>query len=579
MKAQQRGAFWGLLWLLLALATWRPATAGEWPAPVILLERASAVSLDGRSLYWVDQRARSQSDIQTIEAEAASLPWAVRERGQQYDIDGRTLWVHFEAEVRTGNTPWFLEIAASGVDRAVLYHRDARGQWVSQEAGNSRAVSDWPLPGRFPTFQLAPSTGQPAPYWLRIEHDRVHFAAPLNLHSQATLAESREMEQFLLGAYFGLLLLIAAVSIANAIAHRDSYFAAYALYLLALAAWQAAYLGVGAQFLWNNWLEWNQVATFLLPGLSSVAGLLFVRTVTEPARFSATLDRLVIAVLLLQLGMVAADHLLATRGTYTGMMFINLLILALIVLLIGQVWLRGDDPHARLIALGFLPVLVMALFPLARALNLMPGGLLTHYGLSIGSALAAPILFYALSLRSDRRREAQVRARALASTDPLTGLTHSRILLLRLESALLRARQQPQPCAVLGIWVANQGAIAAEHGREIAERALVLAASRLRAAVSDIDVASRVGEHQFAILLEGPVTQEQAQSCATRLVASGLRASDVLPGGVSPRFHVAVALLPPASDALTALEILQRVMAAAGELQFDSRRAIRTLNL
>ena len=40
--------------------------------------------------------------------------------------------------------------------------------------------------------------------------------------------------------------------------------------------------------------------------------------------------------------------------------------LLVIVALIALVWTKGDDPNVQLIALGFLPVLVMALFPLAR---------------------------------------------------------------------------------------------------------------------------------------------------------------------------------------------------------------------
>ena len=58
----------------------------------------------------------------------------------------------------------------------------------------------------------------------------------------------------------------------------------------------------------------------------------------------------------------------------------------------------------------------MALFPIARGMNLIPISALTRYGLSIGAALEMPILFYALSLRGSRRREAQVRAAALLIT-------------------------------------------------------------------------------------------------------------------------------------------------------------------
>jgi hypothetical protein len=147
--------------------------------------------------------------------------------------------------------------------------------------------------------------------------------------------------------------------------------------------------------------------------------------VTEPARFSRRLDLAVWALIGLLLAAVALDTVMQSRPTFGAVMLLTVAALALIMVLIGMVWAQGDDPAIRVIALGFLPVAVMALFPLARGLNLIPTSGLTRYGLTIGAALEMPILFYALSLRGTRRREAQVRASALSRTDPLTGLAHS----------------------------------------------------------------------------------------------------------------------------------------------------------
>jgi len=560
-----------LLWMLVLQAV--PAAAQ--PAPVTLSIDQAPVSLDGHSRYWIDDSA--ELDVAQVEARADSLPWALPEPGRQYAIDGRVLWFQFEVQSPGQNSHWFLELASSGLDRTVLYYRDpVSGQWITQEAGDSKAVSDWPLPGRFPTFELASTASRPVLYWLRIEHARVHYAAPMAIYSQSGLAASREREQLLLGAYFGLALLMGLVGAANAVAYRDRGFAAYALYVLALAAGQAAYLGLGAQYLWDPWLEWNRLSTFVLPALSSAAGLWFVRVVTDPGRYSAQLDRFVRALIAAQLLMTAVDSVLVTRTSLTLLMLQTVALLALVVGLIALVWLRGDDPSIRLIALGFLPVVLMALFPLARGFHLIPNGFFTRYGLSLGAALEIPILFYAMSLRGNRRREAQARARALARTDPLTGLTHSRILLLRLESALLRARRQGHACALLGVRLANFPEIAASAGREIAERALILAAARLRHVISDIDVASRVGEHQFALMLEGPATPDQALACATHVVARGLRESELLPGGVTLKFHVAVAMLPDASR--NGHDSLQWLQAATHEMAQEPRKSIRAVN-
>jgi len=558
-------------WLLCALLA--GAWAQDQPAPIVLSEHAPTMSLDGRSVFWIDAQRYETPD--SLEAGTAGAEWTVRSGNRHYNIDNKALWLRFDATVQD-RAPWFLELASSGLDRAQLFYRGRDGRWVVQEAGDSRAVSQWPVPGRFPTFMIASADAGTVRYWLRVEHARVNFATPVSLYSQATIIAAREREQFLLGAYFGLAALIMVVSIANAVVFRDRNFAGYALYVGALSAGQLAYLGVGAQHVWDSLLRWNALSTFLLPGISSAVGLWFVRTVTEPARFSRRLDVAVWVMIAALLLSAVVDAVVSSRASYAVEMVLIVVSLAVVAVLIGLVWAQGDDPHIRVIALGFLPVGLMALFPLARGLNLIPSGFLTRYGLSIGAALEMPILFYALALRGTRRREAQVRASALSHTDPLTGLAHMRSLLARLEGALARAGTQGHRCALLVVRLANHDTIVAQHGKDTGDRAMVLSASRLRRSITDVDLAARVGDQHFALLLEGPTTDVTAQACATRVVASGLRESEVLPMGVTLRFHVAAAMLP--DSARDAVSCLQWLTTLVDDMPADTRKSIRSAN-
>lgn len=557
----------------LLLWCWLPVSQAWAQQPLVLTEGAGQVELDGRVEYW--EEPGQALTVDQVEAAAGSLPWQVRSPGHQHRLDGKALWLRFTAEVRdTGS--WYLTVGSSGIDRVQLFYRAPDGRWVVQEAGDSRPVSVWPVPGRVPTFELNARPGEPVTYWMRVEHERVDFAAALKLLSQVQLLAAREGEQFLLGAYFGLSALLALVAIANAIVHRDRYFGAYAVYLVVFSAGQAAYLGVGSQHLWDSWLWWNAASTFLLPGLSASAALWFVQVVTEPARFSRALNVTVSAFIAVLLFIAAIDVVFPSRGLLLARLVLTGLSLVFVVLLIGLVWTKADDPDIRIIALGFVPVVVMALFPIARGLGLIPNSIFTRYGLAIGAALEMPILFYALSLRGSRRREAQLRASALPRTDALTGLADRRSLLQRLEAALTRARNQKHPCALLLAKLANQDAIASAHGREMVDRALVVVASHLRRAATDIDLAARAGDRYFALLVEGPTTPDVALDRAQQLVASGLRQARALPPGLTLRLQVVVAMLPDQQP--DAEGALQWVQSALDLVRPESRKQIRSLN-
>jgi two-component system, sensor histidine kinase LadS len=124
--------------------------------------------------------------------------------------------------------------------------------------------------------------------------------------------------------------------------------------------------------------------------------------------------------------------------------------------------------------------------------------------------------------------------------------------------------------------ISNFDAILAEHGRETADAALVVAASLLRNAITDVDLAARVGDHEFALLLDGPTTTENAMSRAQQVVAGGLRSSDALPAGTTLKFFVSVALLPDKD--LDASGSMKWLLDAVGTMSPGSRKLIRVLN-
>lgn len=540
---------------------------------IVLDAREGNVPLSGRARVWIEPG--QGNTIDEIAAAGDALGWQPLDAARQYRLDGSALWVRFDVQ-RRDTSRWYVAVGLSGTDQVQLFHRDAQGAWKAEEAGDSRPVSQWPIPGRVPTFELQGQQPGTERFYLRIVHDRVDFSAPLTLYSQASLLSAREREQLLLGAYFGLALLLALVSVFNWVGYRDRLFGVYAAYLLCFAAGQAAYVGVGAQHLWNDWLAWNAESTFILPALAAPAALWFVQAVTEPARFSHALHRLVQVVILVLLLAAVADPLLPTRALLGLRLALTGLSVPLVALLIGLVWRKGDDPDIRLIALGFVPVMVMALFPIARGMNLAPNSILTRYGLTMGAVLEMPILFYALSRRGSRRREGQLRASALPRTDALTGLADRRSLLQRLDATLARARQQKHACALLVAKVGNLEAIASEHGRDTLDRALVVMASHLRRAGGDVDKAARVSEREFALLLEGPTTAETAASRAQQLVASGLRPSSALPADLTLRVMVVIAMLP--DEQPDAASSLQWALDGLAGVRPDSRKQIRTLN-
>lgn len=567
-----------LLWCASCWGATNAATpAGEdapaKPPTLILGGSTPWAALNGNSTYWFD--ASGVATIGQVESQAASEPWHLRRREPHDRVLGGAYWFQFEATAPAAEH-WYLELGAAFYDDVKVYYRDRNGRWVVQEAGTQHAVADWAVPGRLPTFALAIDDPRPVRYWVRVQDDRADLSAPATLLREEALQASREREQFLFGAYFGLAALVTLAAFGNGLLYRDRGFLAFGLYTLLLASGQLGRSGVLAQHLWPESPVWNGIALALWPGAATAAALWFVKVVIEPVRLSRALDLGVWALIAAVLASVAVDMVVGTRVSIVLVLTLTGLSLLAIACMLVWGWVDGHDESLQLVAIGFIPFLVMAIFPLSRGLQLVPSSTLTRYGLYFAAVAELPILFYALHRRLMTRREAMLRAQALSRTDPLTGLPHRRGLVERLESSLAHARGQKQNCALLGVRISNLEAIAQEFGKEAADKALVVAASHLRRTSVDFDMAARVGEREYAVLMEAPITPQAVSSRAQQVVASGLRQVDQLPAALTLKFHVTAAVLPVPQ--LDGEATLAWVMSSLDQMNQDAKKLIKPLN-
>jgi GGDEF domain-containing protein len=560
-----------MLLAVLATLTAQPAAAA--PVPVLVLDSAQQqadlvpaleVLLDQDGALALDQLEQQ-----------ADLPFQPAEAGKRYPLGKGSLWLRFDAIALNNEVSWRLTVPLAGVDDVRLYYRDPTGQLVSQLAGDSRPMSSWPQPGRYPVFSLAPGGVSKTRYYLQVRHARVPFSVMPRVFSDARLVQASQTEHMLLGIYFGLAALVVALALINAVAYRDWGFGSYAIYIALFALAQASYTGIAQLYLWPRLSDPGMVTVLLLPAAAASA-LWFVRTVTAPRRFSPPLDRLLLLlVLLLALSGVADAFLVSQASFYVICALIAAGMLALLTTI--SVTLAAGDLHTRWIAAGFVPILLATAFPLLRNVGLTGSGLLSDYALLIGSALEAPILFYGLLRRVAQRRSVSARATGLETSDPLTGLDAPALFAGKLRQSMTTAGRYRLPFAALVVQLANHAALQKSHGRETADRAIVMSAARIRSIAQPTDSLARLGDAQFALLLEGPLSAADATDIATRILAAGLRASSRLPGAEPLQFHIAVGhvdgqtgLAPDGSDGW-----LARLQQAAASMNDGSRKAIR----
>ncbi len=545
------------------------ALLGLWLAMWPELARAEPGETDVtlQTRHWIDASGRVEID-EVSRRPVADL--AATQNHQSFELDGGALWLHLQLPPRDSSRRWYLMLSAAAfTNRATLYTPNPSGGWTVQRAGDHLPVSQWDHPDQTPVFLLDPrATG---PVWLRLENQPAPLSPRLSLLDERQLQEKRQWTFLMVGGYLGFGSLVLFIGWVHARLYADRAFVAYCCYVACMLGFQAAFTGVGGLFFWPDHAAWNDAAPAVFMLWLTASGIWFVREVCVVSRHSPRVDRFVLAWSVFGLLFPAVYLLLLNRPAFIVLNFYGLLSVLLSFGLCIWTWRRGET-YAGWMALGFLPVHLAYPFPALRSAGVLPDSWATQYAVLIGSAIEIPLLLYILHRRAKDFSENRARLRAIESTDPLTGLTISPVLMLRLRDALRRARRYGHRFGLVLVELSNHSDIVEREGREAGDRALVVSASRLSAVVREVDTVCRITETRFAVLVEGP---EDLKLLGQHIVAKGLGRVPQLPSDLALRFRLVSAAMPDEADgSVDDARLMDRLHDALDRLAEDPRKVV-----
>jgi two-component system, sensor histidine kinase LadS len=554
--------FWAAMWALPAATALAQTTADAKLTPRTISTsdtRSGAPKLSGMPLNgsqtrmplvpWATQWFDPQGDAGAPEALEAA-----RQGSFQPAVEAPTmlhpdsaLWYRLELQSLGRAGKWYMRIGTPSVDHMSVHWRIDDNTWRSQTAGDSLPTKDWPLSHRMPLFEVPSDALIEADgtfeVWVRLHHARVPFFSPIEVMHDAHLRWVTELGYLLFGLFYGMVVVALAICAQQVVAVRDRAFAAYAGITAAMALLQGMLTGLIGQFLLSGSPQFNNQLSFTAAEIYAISGLVFVYVTCNLERHVPRLALGLRSWISLGAVLVVAHAIWPTRMAFVVSniyMPVSMLITASAPLIAHR---RGER-WAKWIFIGIFPVVIGAAVPLMRNQGWIATGFWTQYGLMMAASLELIILMVVLNRRSRELHETEVRERALSSTDALTGLCHEQLFYERLHGAIVRARRYEHQAGLLMIHLNNHVWFQKEHGNQVAERALVLMASRIRAVARDVDTVTRLHDNVFVLLLEGPVSHAGMVHAATKVLARSLQPAEALPIGTQLKAATTMALIP-----------------------------------
>ncbi|MDO9490543.1 MAG: diguanylate cyclase [Sphingomonadaceae bacterium] len=450
----------------------------------------------------------------------------------------RWLWMHTRA---ADGREWRATVRQSRFDAVVVVFRYADGFEARQSAVAGDFGSHWRIGGKLafdPPLRHAALTGVSFGFQNLASHEllRVRLVSTLS----ANRAES--VATLVAGAAMALLGFAAAYNLGvGAGARRRA--------VLWHAAWAACVLGWG--------LLWTQVALFLAPWLAgppavqgsiflascaiACAGQFFVSSLERdmlPSWLAAGLTTVALAVA--ALGAFAAVGPRELMSLAEDLLGIAVLTSAL-TLVAGIVFaLRRGSRMARDFALSWAVPILAVVWTFASDRGLTPdddsGQLMVLAVCALQTVGLSLIVSHRLaSVRRERReaREREAELRALADTDPLTGLLNRRGFVSRVETALAAQRQ----VGLILLDLDHFKTINDRFGHDAGDRVLSAVAGALNAHAGEGTV-GRLGGEEFGVAVVGlPIAALARLADRLRRAIAAIEMVDV-PAEVSASFGV-----------------------------------------
>ena len=522
--------------------------------------------------YWIDsgsQRGPDQVDAST------ALTWIpTPERGIYPLKPGQTLWIRFTIPPAPDAERWVLEIPYPALDRASLYTKGRSGQFTEQRSGDLTAVNRWLTPHRHPLLVVAFNAEEPTHYLLRLENAQ-GFSAPLRFVNARYVLRNEQMVSLFLGVYFGIATLGCAIGLIGLLWLRDRAYLYYGASSALVGLTLAALTGVAALHLWPNSPNWADRSLTVLGTLALVSFTLLNATVVSLAERSKRLNLLVWAIALT--GLVLAVLLGITDSALRLKLIVPYLLLVITVVLSINLWAwRHGDRFGGWLLLSAAPFAITWAISIARYLQWIPLSFATEQGGLASMVFQLPALLTVLILRSQQRRENKRRILGLDRIDPATGLITEQVFNERLLRMSARSERLKHSSAVVLIDIINTEQTQRDFGRKAADELPIRVASRLLSTVRDIDSAARISERRFGMLVEGPISPDEAATLGPRIIARCLMPFKGLHTECVARVRVAYALVPlqsPGSQSLMS-RLDERLTTA---WRADDKRCIFTL--
>jgi len=312
-----------------------------------------------------------------------------------FQISKSTFWIKFKIKNNTSLKSLLLELPYPTIDSISFLSLNSKNTYTIEKTGEYLPFYLRLYHHQNYIFDLSLAPFETKTYILKVRASE-QMQLPLLLGSEKYILESLHDTDLYFGVYAGIIIAMLFYNLFLYFIVKDSTYILYVFYILFVGLTQGCILGYTSRYLYPNSIFLSNFMMILIPAMSGVCGLFFVKSYLAVKKTVYSLIKY-LNLFLLVYGIIIFLGILGYYQLANLIMQVNAGLLSFFGFFIGYKAFKNGYKPALFFLIAWSVFLLSVIIYVLKNLNVLPYNNFTLYALQIGSALEVILLSFALA--------------------------------------------------------------------------------------------------------------------------------------------------------------------------------------
>ncbi|MBL7937100.1 MAG: ATPase, partial [Bacteroidia bacterium] len=377
--------------------------------PVLLSNKSEVINIRSSNFEILEDK----ENIMTIKTVVFSKSFVINNNEiPNFGISKSAFWLKFQVKNTTEEKKLLLMLAYPNLDEVELYEisHDFKCSYTKMGKNKPFFQRNYQNPGY--VFDITVPLNKTVTYFLKIKSGG-QIMVPISIGAPNKVLEEIKIENFFIGIYCGIILIMFFYNLFIFYAVRDKVYLYYVGYILIVGLVQLSLLGYAFQFFWPNstWLAFHSV--YLLSALVGISAIEFIKVFLQTKIHTPFLHKGFFILNLIYISYIVLDFLNFGDELYNVIQLCAMFLSFYMIFVAFKIAKKGSS-SARFFLLAWTIFLVGVFIYAMKDLGILPYNNLTIYTMPAGSAIEAILLSFALADRINILKKEKEESQATA---------------------------------------------------------------------------------------------------------------------------------------------------------------------